>query len=412
MNRILILIISVVLFALLLSDCGGDEITGPDNDPSVTIISPKDDEAFAEGDTVDFAGVGRERQGGELPDSMLIWVSDKDDTIGVGSCFARHSLTVNRHLITLMGVDSRGRTGWDNITIEVISIPPGFVPVHAGSFVMGSPEEEPGRESNEGQHEVTLTRDFFISAEEVSNRQYADMAQWAYDNGCCTVYGQNLLDALDGSNKELLDLASDDCDIFFSGGGFAVKGGKGSCPVMEVSWYGAVAYCDWLSLRQGFARAYDHSSWKCRGQDPYNAPGYRLPTEAEWEYSCRGNSTTAFANGEITGTGCGDTILDEIAWYCGNSTGRVHLTGQLIPNHRDLYDMHGNAWEWCNDWYGGYGGDATDPVGPAAGDRRVIRGGAWLSESKYCRSANRSSVEPDYSINGIGFRVCRSISVH
>jgi formylglycine-generating enzyme required for sulfatase activity len=136
-----------------------------------------------------------------------------------------------------------------------------------------------------------------------------------------------------------------------------------------------------------------------------------LPTEAEWERACTAGSTTAFANGEITNRGCDDPVLDEIGWYCGNAGDRTHPVAHLISNAWGLYDMHGNLWEWCNDRYGSYGGDVTDPGGPATEDYRVIRvirGGGWDDGGHHCRSANRYSSYPGASSSAIGFRPVRS----
>lgn len=286
-------------------------------------------------------------------------------------------------------------------------IPAGFVRVDAGVFLMGSPPDESGHNINEVQHTVTLTTPFMIQATEVTNQQYCDLAQWAYDNGYCTATTSSLRDALDGSTQELLNLAGY-CEISFSGGVFTVDAGKADHPVREVTWYGAVAYCDWLSLQQGLPRAYDHGTWQCNGHAPYSAAGYRLPTEAEWEYACRSGSGTAFANGPITELYCNpvDPVLTQIGWYCGNADDWTHPVGGLIPNAWGLYDMHGNLFEWCNDWYDDYAGDETDPVGPSGpGTFRVIRGGCWFIWAQYCRSAFRDFNFPYFSGGDFGFGV-------
>ena len=287
-----------------------------------------------------------------------------------------------------------------------------LVLIPSGTFTMGSPESEPGHYSDETEHTVTLTNSFYMSETEVTNQQYADLAQWAYIHGHCTSTSSSLTDNLDGSTQELLDLDGGYCEISFNGSTFTVDPGKENHPVMEVTWYGSVAYCDWLSLQEGLPRAYNHSSWECNSDAPYQAQGYRLPTEAEWEFACRAGTTTAFNTGDCLDAGTEANYRG--SWpQSGCPTGPWE--GWTVPvasypaNSLGLYDMHGNLYEWCNDWYGSYSGDITDPVGAVSGSARVIRGGYWDYVAQYCRSAFRYSVYPG-SCGGyvIGFRFVRS----
>jgi formylglycine-generating enzyme required for sulfatase activity len=167
-------------------------------------------------------------------------------------------------------------------------------------------------------------------------------------------------------------------------------------------------------------RSYNHRTWQCNEGDVYDAGSVRLPTESEWEYACRAGSQTAFSNGEImTDDGgslltCEDTGLDQVAWYCGNSGGRSHDVGTKPANDWGLFDLHGNVWEWCNDWYGDYDlGSELDPdfnpTGPDIGGSRVIRGGRWLLGSLHCRSGNRMMASPYFSGINIGFRVAMTV---
>jgi formylglycine-generating enzyme required for sulfatase activity len=174
-------------------------------------------------------------------------------------------------------------------------------------------------------------------------------------------------------------------------------------PVENVSWYEAVAYCNALSLKEGLTPAYRGSgeSMVC----DFSANGYRLPTEAEWEYAAR-EGTRAYGGYEYAG---GDNI-EELGWYHGNSGGRTHPVGTKAPNGLGLYDMSGNVWEWCWDWYSGSyeRRDQTDPRGPPAGTDRVDRGGSALYDAEFLRSANRDGYIPTYRYWFLGFRVCRS----
>jgi formylglycine-generating enzyme required for sulfatase activity len=280
----------------------------------------------------------------------------------------------------------------------------------AGDFVMGAPVSEIGYEDDQVQHNVILTKDFFISETEVTNEQYADLAQWAFDNGYCTSVNSQLLDNLDDSIQTLIFYGINGSELSFSDGEFIVATGKENYPVAGVNWYAAVAYCDWLSIKEGYTRAYSHSTWECNENAPYLAHGYRLPTEAEWEYASRAGSNTAFSNGSLTQGGSGvDPVLSEIGWYCGNAENLSHPVGELIANSWGLYDMHGNLWEWCNDWYGSYDGDATDPIGGAPENGHVIRGGSFELCALYCTSSKRMHVSSiNYSGSHIGFRFARS----
>jgi formylglycine-generating enzyme required for sulfatase activity len=249
-----------------------------------------------------------------------------------------------------------------------------FAHIPAGKFVMGSPEGEPGHNYDEISHDVTLTRDFYLQATEVTQ------GQWK---------------AVMGGNPSSFDNCGDDC------------------PVENVSWEDA----------QEFIRKLNRAEGK---------EIFRLPTEAEWEYAARAGSKTAFANGGITFEGCDplDPNLDTMGWYCGNagagkeavdakkSSARATEKGERgprpvggkKPNIWGLYDMHGNVWEWCQDWFGDYPFDhVSDPTGPEKGSIQVIRGGAWSRHAVNCRSAYRGRDYRGYRDGNLGFRLARSL---
>ena len=174
-------------------------------------------------------------------------------------------------------------------------------------------------------------------------------------------------------------------------------------PVEKTSWFDATEYCKILNKKF----------------PPANGYVYRLPTEAEWEYACRAGTTTKCSFGD------GESYLREYVWYRSNSTypksggfwsglfkegsRHHHPVGQKKPNPWGLYDMHGNVWEWCQDWCDDYpSGSVTDPTGAASGSFRVDRGGCWFFNSDFCRSALRDGSTPGRRINFLGFRVLRS----
>ena len=295
-----------------------------------------------------------------------------------------------------------------------------FVLIDAGLFLMGSPEDEPeARVLEWPRHEVTLTHGFHIQTTEVTNRQFMEMAQWAYREGYCHASPIRLVDALDGSTHELLDLDDNDCEIAFDMGRFSLRaagwhGVNPDHPVKEVTWYGAVAYCDWLSLREGRTRAYDHSTWQCNGGDPYGATGYRLPTEAEWEYACRAGTQTPFNTGDCLGAGTEANYCGYIPYGdcpAGVCEGWSVMIGSYPANAWGLYDMHGNIWEWCSDiWGEDYYeiSPGTDPTGPTIGTGRVVRGGGWSYGEQFSRSAYRFGYAPNSKGRLHGFRVVRT----
>jgi formylglycine-generating enzyme len=253
---------------------------------------------------------------------------------------------------------------------EVLSFPAGFdalqwAVVPPGRFMMGAGDDDsPITKEERPQHQVTLTHALQMQITPVTR------AQW---------------EALMGTN-----LGSDH-------------------PVEAKSWFDAVAYCNRLSQRFGIEEAYVLSDVSGKpGNRDFKAsvrwkglacPGFRLPTEAEWEHACR-----AGTNGPRYGN------LDDVAWHIGNSYRGTQPTGKKKPNAFGLYDMLGNVRNWCWDWYGKYQEDfVTDPVGPDSGSKRVTRGGAWNDDANLARAAYRNGYDPVVSFNGFGFRPTRSL---
>ena len=219
--------------------------------------------------------------------------------------------------------------------------------IPAGEFMMGSPATESDRRDNETQHRVSITKPFYMGVTEVTQEQYQKVM---------------------GTNPS----------------GF--QGPQN--PIERVTWADAVEFCRKLSAMPAEKTA---------------GHVYRLPTEAEWEYACRSGTTTSYSFGDS------ESELGAYAWYKDNSGKTTHPVGGKKPNAWGLYDMHGNVWEWCQDWYGPYpGGSATDPIGVTSGSYRVFRGGSWYGYARGCRSANRSRDTPGHRDYDLGFRVLRS----
>ena len=297
------------------------------------------------------------------------------------------------------------------------SLPVPMVLVPAGTFTMGDGAANCGAD----ERVVTLTNDYYLGQHEVTNSEYRDALQWAYDQGHVTATSSTVQDNLDGSTVQLVDLNSQYGEITFSGGIFSLRESPSSYaqsaypggydpadhPVKEVSWYGAVAYCDWLSLQAGYTRAYDHSDWSCNGGDPYGASGYRLPTDAEWEFAAQYNDERIYPWGSET-PDC-SRANNYQGGYCVGWTSPVG-NYPAAPVVLGLYDMAGNVWEWCNDWHTcGLGtSPETDPTGPGTGSSRVLRGGGWNNGASRLRCAARYYGNPSNAGSYGGFRCARS----
>ncbi len=245
--------------------------------------------------------------------------------------------------------------------IKMVSIP-------GGSFRMG--DIQGGGESDEKPvHDVTLDG-FEMSIYEITQGKYK---------------------AIIGSNP-------------------SVFSGSDDLPVEKVSWNDAVKFCNRISEQMEYEKCYteNDSTWEC----DFSKNGFRLPTEEEWEYACRAGTETYFHTGNnLSSDGRTSTDLDRAGWYgsdYGNSNNQTHPAGQKEPNAFGLYDMHGNVWEWCNDWYGEYyysSSPSTNPTGPDSGSSRVVRGGSFFHYARYCRSASRFGDEPTETDVRIGFRI-------
>ena len=259
------------------------------------------------------------------------------------------------------------------------------------------------------------------------------MFNWAYENdkyeteNAATVTNK-------GDSRELLDLDETNHHVTFdeSSGTFSVTSGLGDdgsggsvdltdYPIFFISWYGAAAFCNYLSEREGLTPCYDLIDWSC----DFDANGYRLPTEAEWEYAARYINGSDFTDGDWFSSGPAGTQASILSWnslnsdttpHCNINTGfrGTHEVGTKSPNYLGIYDMTGNVWEWCHDWYeDGYGpGSDIDPTGPSSGTLRGYRGGSigcnpFIIDINGLENPARFGWWPDLSEFDQGFRIAR-----
>ena len=238
---------------------------------------------------------------------------------------------------------------------------PEMIPIRPASFLMGS--DTGGASDEKPQHEVVLTVPFLMSETEVTQAQYK---------------------AVMGTNPS-----------------FHNTGDSVTLPVEQVSWVDAARYSNKLSMLEGLGACYQITGNEVEWPKRQGCTGYRLPTEAEWEYAARAGQKTEYA---------GSNQVDEVAWVGSNAGGQTHSVAKKRQNMWGLHDLSGNVWEWVWDWYGPYDSAGKEnPIGPQGGSRRVVRGGSWIGDDGNARVTRRLWYPPTDRDVLVGFRIARSI---
>ena len=297
----------------------------------------------------------------------------------------------------------------ENSSVEMIT-------VKNGSFIMGGTrDDEYTIEWEKPIHKVTLDYDFLMGKYEMTNEQFLEFLN------------DSNVDSDGKLNDHLvINMKSEYCPFEFKEGNFQLKDSeKVNFPVVEVTWWGAIEYCNWLSDHHNLSAAYDNKGnlldkEGTQTNDLTQVEGYRLPTEAEWEYAARGGENDY--NTARDYKYAGSHTLEEVGWYSDNSLDDpldvtegvlgLHEIGLKEPNEMGLYDLSGNVWEWCQDcWSEDYYQRSSDinPVNlKKTNPFRVTRGGSWGNVSVYCRTAARGYGKPIGSIATLGFRLART----
>jgi formylglycine-generating enzyme required for sulfatase activity len=296
-----------------------------------------------------------------------------------------------------------------------MGVPPeDMVLVPAGTFTMGSDEEEGGT-AEMPEHSPDLSA-YYIDTYEVSNLKYAEALNWAMERSLIEVTGDSEPNGIawngPGTAGEAflyMDAESNEnnqCRVTWDGSAFGVDSGWDNHPVVWVTWYGAAAYCNWRSGMAGRTMCYDWDTWECN----FSANGYRLPTEAEWEKAARGSTderTYPWGEG-IDCTRCNYSPDIDLCIYYTAAVDDPTYADDVSPY--GAWQMAGNVWEWCNDWSSDEyyaGSPVNDPTGPVSGAFRVSRGGSWWDGEYHSRCANRGWDSPGDFYDRLGFRMVR-----
>ncbi|OQY70433.1 MAG: hypothetical protein B6D45_11240, partial [Ignavibacteriales bacterium UTCHB3] len=304
---------------------------------------------------------------------------------------------------------SDGVTTMLDIQLQPGSSGPAMAFVPGGTFTMGCTSNRSDCNEDEFPNRNIAVKSFYMSKTEVTVKQFSEFVQAtgyktvAETEGSSLVWSEEGWKPVKGVNWR------------FNEKGEELKTEDYSKPVIYISWYDAIEFCNWLSEKDGLTPAYtivktqkdpsnksdlDKVRWKVTGN--ISANGYRLPTEIEWEYAAKGGATTG--NLEYAGS----NSISEVGWYNGNSVHKLNPVAGKKPNALDIYDLSGNVWEWCWDWYDNYKSSGYDPAGPPSGKFKVIRGGSWDTESPGCKVSYRGSETASSRYPIVGFRVVSS----
>jgi formylglycine-generating enzyme required for sulfatase activity len=303
-----------------------------------------------------------------------------------------------------------------SIKVHAFDLPPDMVFVPEGYFTIGDTLHDLGGIAIP-PHSVYVSA-FCMGKFEVSNEEERQVFQWALDNGKVALTSNSVVNT-EGESQTLLELQEFGSMLSVSNNTFVINPGRTNHPCVYITWYGAAAYCSYLSQMKGLPSCYNLTNWSC----DFSASGYRLPTEAEWEKAARGGweghrfpwsdvDTITWARANYKSSTNNAYDVNPAQGYnpaAGPGQPFTTAVGSFAPNGFGLYDMAGNVWEWCWDWAGRYP-DSTqiDPVGLSSGIYRVFRGGSWMTTAERLTCAMRYlAADPGGGFSDIGLRVVR-----
>ena len=373
--RTIILKTILLLSLFIILACEKNE--SDNNNPTVEITSPDEGDQYEQGQNVTIIADANDVDGNLQKVKFFIdnYLINEDTESPYRYVWSTSAAALGDHILKVEAVDTEQASSIDEVTIgiytEIEITPLEMILVEAGSYDMGCmSNDQYSCFNNELPIHSVSVDSFYISKHEITNFHFAEFLN-------------NInVDSLGVYQDEvIIDMQSGNVQIKYSNGEFKPLNGKENFPVIEVSWFGAKAFCEYH--------------------------GGRLPTEAEWEFAARGGNesdTTLFAGGND---------INIVAWYGGNAGNAPHEVGTRQANELGIYDMSGNVWEWCNDWYEAdyYAvSPVNNPTGPETGTYKVLRGGIWNGEGVYCRVSYRDFSYSTITNNANGLRLVKDVN--
>ena len=293
--------------------------------------------------------------------------------------------------------------------------PTGMLFIPGGRFQMGDSQNDANVSSLATPVHTVEVSPFYMDQFEFTNERMREILQWALDNGEIVVE-TNVVRTKNAAPDILVALGKFNSEVILTNGKFTIRAGRDRFPAQYVSWFGSAALCNFYSTMQGLERCYDLNTWAC----DFTKRGFRLPTEAEWEFAARGGYEGLrfpWSHTNVITHSLANYRSDTNNWYDVSPTREYHPdytnlrprsspVGTFAPNNYGLYDMAGNNWEWVWDWHARFSaGLQINPTGPVSGSNRIFKGGSWFTKAERLTCAMRYPANPYTTFDDIGFRM-------